>query len=313
MLSSRGIDELDEHLSVQDMVHLVRTALDDPEIAPSRVRLLVDFAYVLGYAPMLLPEWKMSSGGLFPEQNIVDGLSRRAVALSDYGKESCALLYASGVPVTPSDYAHPLLRRQSLNLTSSVERRDIYAILNNHTRPEVRSIIVPCGAIKVGNRRLDWAPVTVENDYFLVDGEELGGPPWDFLAVAIGPFREIVELVRDQEILVKAYLNLISEYAEKELAWCFYRLPEKGRQVSLNRARELLLERICEDAGLQDLEVKRFIVRAWEIEEMLNPAFVHEIRDILTGDDKLRDAVQSDITIKTTILLSNDIIISGSG
>ena len=172
---------------------------------------------------------------------------------------------------------------------------------------------MPCGALKVGERKLDWAPVSVNDDCFLVYGEELGRPPWDFLAVAIGPFREIVELVRDQEILVKAYLKLISEYAEKELAWCFYRLPEKGWQVSLNRARELLLDRICGDAGLQDSEVKRFIVRAREIEEMLNPAFVHGIWDILTGDDKLRDAVQSDITIKTTILLSNDIIISGSG
>jgi len=46
---------------------------------------------------------------------------------------------------------------------------------------------------------------------------------------------------------------------------------------------------------------------------MFNPVFVHGIRDIFIGDDKLRDAVQSDITIKTTILLSNDIIISGSG
>jgi len=125
MLSSRGIDELDEHLSVQDIVHLVRTALDDPEIAPSRVRLLVDFAYVLGYATMLLPEWKMSSEGLFPEQIVVDGFSRRAVTLSDYGKESCALRYASGVPVTPSDYAHPSLRNRSLHLASSGDYHDI--------------------------------------------------------------------------------------------------------------------------------------------------------------------------------------------
>jgi len=105
------------------------------------------------------------------------------------------------------------------------------------------------------------------------------------------PFRETVGLICNQETLVKTYLKVISRHAKDELAWCLFRLPGKGWQTSLDRGRVLLLERVCEAADLKGAEERDFIARAREIEEMLNPAFVHGRRDISTGDDKLMSAL----------------------
>ena len=189
-------------------------------------------------------------------------------------QSTCSKFTKSGVSLSPDNKAPSQILRVSLEICSMKDGPDVYGLLEDFVGDDPGPIAIPCREISVGKQKIPWAIVTPDYEEFIVDGDEIGSPPWSFLAVSWKNFQSIKTLLYEDTNLIKTFLGILSTQAQDDYAWCYFKTPEANPALSIDRARVILFETLTKALGDQAKPVENFVKRVREIEQMLNPSLL---------------------------------------